>query len=86
LSGDSHGQRLIHHFEFGDLFEINSSGTDFPGGGQGNNDPEHTLVNIDDRSGFAFVEIDPEGPGRKVTISSIANDDGTPLFVKRLPI
>jgi hypothetical protein len=86
LSGDSHGQRLIHHFEFGELYEINSSGTDFPHGGQGNNDPAHTLVNIDDRSGFALVELEPAGAGRTVHVRCIANDDGSTLFEKSLPV
>jgi PhoD-like phosphatase len=86
VSGDSHGQRLIHHFEFGDLWEINSSGTDFPNGGQGNYDPEHTEVNISTRSGFALVELDPAGPGRTLTIKSIASDDGSTLFEKTFPV
>ncbi|MEA2434587.1 MAG: alkaline phosphatase [Actinomycetota bacterium] len=86
LSGDSHGQRLIHHFEFGELYEINSSGTDFPGGGQGNNDPAHTLVNIDDRSGFALVELDADGPDRKVHVRCIANDDGSTLFQRAFSV
>jgi alkaline phosphatase D len=86
LSGDSHGQRLIHHFEFGELYEITSSGTDFPAGGQGNNDPEHTLVNIDDRSGFAVIELEDAGPDRKLTIRDIANDDGTELFSRSFPV
>ena len=86
VSGDSHGQRLIHHFEFGELWEINSSGTDFPNGGQGNYDPEHTVVNISHRSGFAVVELDPAGPGRTLTIRSIASDDGSTLFEKSLPV
>ena len=86
LSGDSHGQRLIHHFEFGELWEINSSGTDFPGGGQDNYDPEHTVVNIGHRSGFAIVDVDPAGPGRSITIKSVATDDGSTLFEKALPV
>jgi hypothetical protein len=85
VSGDSHGQRLIHHFEFGELWEINSSGTDFPNGGQDNYDPEHTEVNST-RSGFALVELDPAGPDRKLTIRSIASDDGSTIFEKTLPV
>lgn len=89
LSGDSHGHRLIHHFEFGDLFEITASGTDFPPTAfwwQGNHDPEHTLVNIDKRTGFAIVEVGPPGPARTVTIKSIASDNGEVLFQKVLPV
>lgn len=86
MSGDSHGQRLIHHFEFGDLWEINSAGTDFPHGGQGNYDPEHTVVNISHRSGFAIATLDPAGPDRKLTIKSIATDDGSTLFQRTFPV
>jgi alkaline phosphatase D len=87
LSGDSHGQRLIHHFEFGELYEVTSSGTDFPGhSGQGNNDPEHTLVNIDDSNGIAFVELDAAGPGRELTVRCIASESGEVLFEKSLPV
>ncbi|HVF54442.1 MAG TPA: alkaline phosphatase D family protein [Actinomycetota bacterium] len=85
LSGDSHGQRLIHHHEFGELYEFNCSGTDFPGGDQGNNDPDHTLANLTD-SGFALVELDPAGPDRVLTVSSIATDGGRTLFSKSLPV
>jgi hypothetical protein len=85
LSGDSHGQRLIHHFEFGELYEINSSGTDFDGGTQGNNDPEHTLVNLNGVGGFALVELDEGGPDRKVTIRVVGATDGKTLFEKSLP-
>ena len=86
LSGDSHGQRLIHHFEFGDLYEFNSSGTDFPGGGQGNNDPEHTLVNDDKSPGFAFVELGEAGPNRKLKVSCLSSADGSELFSKSFPV
>jgi hypothetical protein len=87
LSGDSHGQRLIHHFEFGDLFEINSSGTDFPpGAGQGNHDPEHTLVNMGGRNGFAVVELEPAGPHRRLIVRVIAPEDKSVLFEKSLPV
>jgi PhoD-like phosphatase len=86
LSGDSHGQRLIHHFEFGELWEINSSGTDFPAGGQDNYDPEHTPINISRGGGFALVELDPAGPGRELTIRTIGSEDGSTLFEKKLPV
>lgn len=86
LSGDSHGQRLIHHFEFGELYEINSSGTDFDGGSQGNNDPEHTLENVNGVGGFAFVELDEAGPDRKVTVRVVGAKDGATLFEKSLPV
>lgn len=89
LSGDSHGHRLIHHFEFGELYEVTASGTDFPPTaywGQGNNDPEHTLENITDRTGFALVELDPPGENRTVSIKSIASADGEVMFQKFLPV
>ncbi|MDQ3982111.1 MAG: alkaline phosphatase D family protein, partial [Actinomycetota bacterium] len=86
LSGDSHGQRLIHHYEFGELYEINSSGTDFDGGTQGNNDPEHTLVNLNGVGGFALVDLDPAGPGRKLTVRVVGSKDGKTLFEKSLPV
>lgn len=86
LSGDSHGQRLIHHYEFGELYEINSSGTDFDGGSQGNNDPDHTLVNLTGVGGFAVVDVDEAGPGRKVTVRVIGAADGAELFHKSLPV
>jgi hypothetical protein len=89
LSGDSHGHRLIHHFEFGELYEVIASGTDFPPTaywGQGNNDPEHTLENITDRTGFALIEMDPPGPNRTVSIKSIASADGEVMFQKFLPV
>jgi phosphodiesterase/alkaline phosphatase D-like protein len=86
LSGDSHGQRLIHHFEYGELYEVNSSGTDFDGGTQGNNDPEHTLVNLNGVGGFALVDLDPAGPARKVTVRVIGSLDGKTLFEKSLPV
>jgi hypothetical protein len=89
LSGDSHGHRLIHHFEFGELYEVTASGTDFPPTaywGQGNNDPEHTLENITDRTGFALVELDPPGENRTVSIKSIASANGDVMFQKFLPV
>ena len=86
LSGDSHGQRLIHHYEFGELYEINSSGTDFDGGSQGNNDPDHTLVNLTGVGGFALVDVDEAGPERKVTVRVIGAADGETLFEKSLPV
>ena len=86
LSGDSHGQRLIHHYEFGELYEINSSGTDFDGGTQGNNDPGHTLVNVNGVGGFALLELDEAGPDRKVTVRVVGAKDGKTLFEKSLPV
>lgn len=88
LSGDSHGHRLIHHFEFGELYEIVASGTDFPHSnfGQGNNDPEHTIHNIDDRTGFAVIDLDPPGEGRRVTIRSVSTKEGETMFEKSLPV
>ncbi|HYO60654.1 MAG TPA: alkaline phosphatase D family protein, partial [Actinomycetota bacterium] len=86
LSGDSHGQRLIHHFEFGELYEINSSGTDFDGGSQGNNDPEHTLENVNGVGGFALLELDEAGPDRNVTVRVVGAKDGATLFEKSLPV
>lgn len=89
LSGDSHGHRLIHHFEFGELYEVTASGTDFPPTaywGQGNNDPEHTLENITDRTGFAVIELDAPGPLRTVGIKSIASADGEVMFQKFLKV
>ena len=86
LSGDSHGQRLIHHFEFGELYEFNSSGTDFPGGGQGNHDPEHTLVNNESAPGFALVELEEAGPDRKLKVSCLSSEDGSELFSKTFPV
>jgi hypothetical protein len=89
LSGDSHGHRLIHHSEFGDLYEVTASGTDFPPTaywGQGNNDPEHTLENITDRTGFAIIELDPPGPDRTVGIRSIASANGDVMFQKFLRV
>ena len=89
LSGDSHGHRLIHHFEFGELYEMIASGTDFPPSaywGQGNNDPEHTLENITDRTGFALIELDGPGPNRTVSIKSIASADGEVMFQQFLPV
>ena len=86
LSGDSHGQRLIHHYEFGELYEFNSSGTDFPGGGQGNHDPEHTLINNESAPGFAFIELDEVGPNRKLKVSCLSSEDGSELFSKSFDV
>jgi hypothetical protein len=89
LSGDSHGHRLIHHFEYGELYEITASGTDFPEGdgwAQGNNDPEHTLVNVTDRTGFVLVELDPATPSRRLTVRSISSADGSSLFERSFPV
>ncbi len=72
LSGDAHGQRLIHHYEFGDLYEFNCSGTDFPPGEvqQGNYDPEHTEL-FTRSNGIALVELEPAGTERDVRIAVI---------------
>lgn len=86
VSGDSHGQRLIHHHEFGELYEFNSSGTDFPGGGQGNHDPEHTLVNNDKSPGFALLELDEAGTGRKLRVACLSSGDGTELFSRTFDV
>lgn len=87
LSGDSHGHRLIHHKDFGELYEITASGTDFPRGiGQENNDPEHTPISIDDRSGFALVELDAAGPERKVTVRAIEAGTGEEMFRHSFPV
>jgi PhoD-like phosphatase len=89
LSGDSHGHRLIHHFEFGELYEITASGTDFPETsrwGKPNFDPEHTLHHIDDRTGFAVIDLDPPGEGREVRIRSVSTHSGETMFEKALPV
>jgi hypothetical protein len=89
LSGDSHGHRLIHHFEYGEIYEVTASGTDFPEGGgwaQGNNDPEHTLVNVTDRTGFALVDLDPAGASRRLTVRSISSADGSTMFERSFPV
>ena len=88
LSGDAHGHRLIHHFEHGELYELTASGTDWPGPGwsQGNQDPEHTLHDVEDRTGFAIVDLDPPGDGRMVAMRSISSVDGKTMFEKRLPV
>jgi hypothetical protein len=89
LSGDAHGHRLIHHFEYGDLFEVHASGTDFGTGAKwahGNNDPDHTLINITDRTGFALVDLDAAGPDRKLRIRSVSTSDGSTMFEKVLPV
>jgi len=88
LSGDAHGHRLIHHFEFGDLFEITSSGTDFPfkNWAQGNHDPEHTLIEERDRTGFALIELDPEGVRRRLTVRVVSSDDGATIFEKSIRV
>lgn len=89
LSGDSHGHRLIHHFEFGELYEINSSATDFPPTAywqQGNNDPEHTLENHLESTGFAVIELDPPGDDRTVSIKVVSSATGETMFQKFLPV
>ena len=89
LSGDSHGHRLIHHFEFGEMWEINSSATDFPPDAywqQGNNDPEHTVENHLEHTGFAIVELDPPGPNRAVGIKVVTSAKGDVMFQKFLPV
>ena len=89
LSGDAHGHRLIHHFEFGELYEVTASGTDFPGSsgwGHDNYDPEHTIHHINDRTGFALIDLDPPGPGRRVTVRSISTREGDTMFEKSLPV
>ena len=89
LSGDAHSQRLIHHFEFGDLYEVTSSGTDMgesDGWQQGSFDPEHTVVEVLDRTGFALVELDADKPGRGLTVRSLATSDGSILFEKTLGV
>lgn len=89
LSGDAHGHRLIHHFEFGELFEVTASGTDFPEStnwGHKNYDPDHTIHQINDRTGFALVDLDPPGPGRRVTIRSVSTHHGDIMFKKSLPV
>jgi hypothetical protein len=87
LSGDSHGQRLIHHHEFGELYEVTSSGTDFPPGlyGQGVNDPEHTLE-YRQTTAFALVELDAASPERALTTSIVSSSQGRVLFSKRLAV
>ena len=89
LSGDAHGHRLIHHFEFGELYEVTASGTDFPrtsGWGHDNYDPDHTIHHINDRTGFALIDLDPPGPRRRVTIRSISTREGDTMFEKSLPV
>ena len=87
LSGDSHGHRLIHHREFGELYEVTASGTDFPAGvGQENNDPEHTPISVDGRSGFALVELEPAGPERNVTVRAIEGATGEEMFRHSFPV
>lgn len=86
LSGDAHGHRLIHHFEFGELYEINSSGTDFGHNGEsGNYDPEHTLINHGEENGFAEVFLEPQGPGRRLRVRVIERE-GSTLFEKKFPV
>jgi hypothetical protein len=88
LSRDAHGQRLLHHHEFGELYEITSSGTDFswPSGfGQGNHDPEHTVEDVE-QIGFALVELQPTGSDRRLTVAVIGSDDGATLFRKSFPV
>lgn len=86
LSGDAHGHRLIHHFEFGELYEINSSGTDFGGNGEsGNYDPEHTLINHGEANGFAEVFLEPQRPQRRLRVR-VVEREGSTLFEKRFPV
>ncbi|MGH2750639.1 MAG: alkaline phosphatase D family protein [Actinomycetota bacterium] len=85
MSGDSHGQRLIHHFEFGELYEFNCSGTDFPTGFQPNLDPEHTLTHVA-MPAVAVVDLDPAGPNREVKVSVVHAIDGSELFARSFPI
>ena len=88
LSGDAHGHRLMHHFEYGELYELTSSGTDWPGRGwaQGNQDPEHTIYDVEDRTGFSVIDLDPPGPERMVSMRAISSLDGETMFEKRLPV
>ena len=88
MSGDAHGHRLIHHFEYGELYEITASGTDWPGTrwAQGNQDPEHTIHDIENRTGFALVDLDPPGENRMVTVRSISTLSGETMFETRLPV
>jgi hypothetical protein len=87
LSGDAHGHRLIHHFEFGELYEINSSGTDFGGNGEsGNYDPEHTLINYGEANAFAFVSLDPESQGRRLVVRVVEREHGDTLFEKSFAV
>jgi hypothetical protein len=86
LSGDSHGHRLIHHFEFGELYEINSSGTDFRFNGEaGNFDPEHTLINHAEENGFAEIVLEPQGPQRQLSVR-VVEREGSTLFEKKFPV
>jgi hypothetical protein len=89
LSGDAHSQRLIHHFEFGDLYEVTSSGTDMvesDGWRQGSFDPEHTVMEVLDQTGFALVDLDAGGRGRQLKVRSVATNDGTILFEKSFAV
>jgi hypothetical protein len=86
LSGDAHGHRLIHHFEFGELYEINSSGTDFGGNGEsGNYDPEHTLINRGEDNGFAEIFLGAEHPDRELVVR-VVERQGAVLFEKSFPV
>lgn len=85
LSGDAHGQRLIHHFEFGELYEFNCSGTDLPTGFQGNYDPDHTLAYLTEPA-VAVVDLDPDGPKRSVRVSVVHGADGAELFTRSFPL
>jgi hypothetical protein len=85
LSGDSHGQRLIHHFEFGELYEFNCSGTDFPAGSQPNLDPDHTLA-YHAVPGVAVVDLDSDKSNREVRISVVHAWNGSELFARSFPV
>jgi hypothetical protein len=88
LSGDAHGHRLIHHYEFGELYEITASRTDFRAGEgiQPNLDPDHTVINFSDRTGFALVSLDGTGEDRTLRAEVIDTERGTPMFQKSLPV
>jgi hypothetical protein len=85
LSGDSHGQRLIHHFEFGELYEFNCSGTDFPTGFQPDLDPDHTLAH-QAVPAVAVVDLDSDESSREVRISVVHAWNGSELFARGFPI
>jgi PhoD-like phosphatase len=85
LSGDAHGQRLIHHFEFGELYEVNCSGTDLPTAFQENFDPEHTLAYTTEPA-VAIVDLDADGPQRRVKVSVVHGSDGAELFSHEFPL
>jgi hypothetical protein len=85
MSGDSHGQRLIHHFEVGELYEFNCSGTDEPTRFQPNLDPEHTLAYLA-APAVAVVDLDPDQSNREVRVSVVHARDGSVLFARGFPI